>query len=656
MKKRKGHPVLSRLLSVGLLCGLGSIGMRSAAAEDWLPVSPDELQMTSEPDAPGASAIYLYRQVDRDDSGNFERVYVRIKILTEGGLKYANVEIPFMKDVESIRSIQARTIRPDGSGANFDGTVYEKPILKTGRVKYMAKAFTLPEVEVGSILEYRYDRVLPAGWIFDSRWVLSEDLFTKSARFSLVPNPHYALMWSWPRGLPPGTAAPKSERGRIRLETHNIPAVVTEEYMPPDTEVRMRVDFVYDFGHISRTDPVQFWKFYGKRLNDTVEHFCDRRKAMEKAVAQLAVSTDPPETKLRKVYTRVQQIHNLSYASESEREARREEPAAIANVEDVWNRGYGNAEQIAWLFLALVRAAGIDAQAVSIGTRDRYFFDHRYMNPTQLNTGVVVVKLGGRDLFLDPGVPFTPFGLLPWYETDVDGLRLDKEGGTWVRTPTPNASDSRIERRGAFKFENGTLEGKVSVTYTGLEASWRRQVEQSEDEAARREFLEGDLQGFIPTGINAKLTNRPDWNGWETPLVAEYDLEVPGWAAPAGRRALMPIGLFGGAEKHTFEAASRVQPMYFQFCTQHADDLTVEIPEPWQLESLPKGLIIDLKGLVFKETVEQQGKSVHATRALTLNVLLVDAKSYDSVRQFYQKVRTEDEAQAVLSYGRPARR
>ncbi len=36
--------------------------------------------MTSEPVAPGAKAIYLYRQVDRDDSGNARSAanYVRI--------------------------------------------------------------------------------------------------------------------------------------------------------------------------------------------------------------------------------------------------------------------------------------------------------------------------------------------------------------------------------------------------------------------------------------------------------------------------------------------------------------------------------------------------------------------------------------------------
>ena len=54
------------------------------------PVSPDELKMTSEPLAPGAPAIILYRQVDRDDNSrtSHEDNYFRIKILTEEGRKH----------------------------------------------------------------------------------------------------------------------------------------------------------------------------------------------------------------------------------------------------------------------------------------------------------------------------------------------------------------------------------------------------------------------------------------------------------------------------------------------------------------------------------------------------------------------------------------
>jgi hypothetical protein len=57
----------------------------NAKAAGFQPVSPDELKITSEPLAPGAPAIILYRQVDRDDNGrtSHEDDYVRIKIFLE---------------------------------------------------------------------------------------------------------------------------------------------------------------------------------------------------------------------------------------------------------------------------------------------------------------------------------------------------------------------------------------------------------------------------------------------------------------------------------------------------------------------------------------------------------------------------------------------
>ena len=107
------------------------------ATVGFQPVSPDELKMTSEPQAPGAPAIILFRQVDRDDNGqtSHEDNYFRIKILTEEGRKYADVEIPFFKDTGNIVNIKGRTIKPDGSIVNFDGKVFDKSIVKAKGVK-----------------------------------------------------------------------------------------------------------------------------------------------------------------------------------------------------------------------------------------------------------------------------------------------------------------------------------------------------------------------------------------------------------------------------------------------------------------------------------------------------------------------------------------
>lgn len=94
-----------------------------AWAVNFQPVSPDELKMTGEPKAPGAPAIILFREVDRDDRGQtaHEDVHFRIKILTDEGRKYADIEIPFWKEQGGIFNLHARTIKPDGSIVNFNG-------------------------------------------------------------------------------------------------------------------------------------------------------------------------------------------------------------------------------------------------------------------------------------------------------------------------------------------------------------------------------------------------------------------------------------------------------------------------------------------------------------------------------------------------------
>ncbi|HTR87382.1 MAG TPA: DUF3857 domain-containing protein, partial [Reyranella sp.] len=371
-------------------------------ASSWEPLSPDELQMTSEPAAPKAPAIYLYRQIDRDDRDSEEQIYVRVKILTEEGRKYADIEIPYKKGDEAIRGIQARTIKPDGTIAEFNGEIYDKSLVKGHGVHYVAKTFTIPDVQVGSILEYRFRRDMSSYYVFDSNWILSAELYTKHIKCSLQPNDQFSVRWSWPYGLPPGTIGPDDKHGTIRLEAHDIPAFVAEDYMPPENLLKYRVEFVYEEPGYDDKEPDPYWKHFGKQRFHDINNFIDARRDMEAAVAQIVAPGDSPDTKLRKIYARVQQVRNVSYErAKTEEEEKREHLRAVSDVGDVWKRGYGRAEQITWLMLALARAAGFQADPVEVATRDRYFFDKKMMNSNQLNTNVVLVSLDGKEIWLD---------------------------------------------------------------------------------------------------------------------------------------------------------------------------------------------------------------------------------------------------------------
>jgi hypothetical protein len=269
MKNRRWGAVCAFAI---LIVTAGLWKVRTVSGDDWLPISPEELKMTSVPEAPGAPAVILFRQVDRDDETSREINYVRIKILNEEGRKYADISIPFVKGSESIQGLKARTIRPDGSIVNFDGKMYDKEIVKARGVKYLARSLSLPDVQPGGIIEYRYANQMDENQLYSSHWILSEELFTKHAKFSLKPYSRATVRFNW-QGLPEGVTP--TNGSIIRLEVNNIVPFRTEDFMPPENELKARVDFLYS--RSDEKDPVKFWKAEGKQLNEVVESFVDRQ-------------------------------------------------------------------------------------------------------------------------------------------------------------------------------------------------------------------------------------------------------------------------------------------------------------------------------------------------------------------------------------------
>ena len=645
-----------RRLCVFVLLLLVSCAVRHmpsvSAGDEWLPISQEELKMTGEPKAPGAPAIILYRQVDRDDSDvrtAHEYNYVREKIFTEEGRKFGDVEIPVVKGKWDIHNIKARTIRPDGTIVNFDGKIYEKEIVKARGLKYLAKTFTLSDVQPGSIIEYHYMISFAEYLVFDSNWVLSDELFSKKSRFTLKPYSEWALQWSWPNGLPEGAKPPVNENKVVHMEAQDIPAFQVEDDMPPEAAMKYRVDFVYsEDGFEKELD--KFWKRQGRKMNDAAEGFLNKRKAMEQAVAEIVSPGDSSDVKLQKIYARVQKTRNTSYEIEkSEQEQKRAKEKEINNVEDVWKRGYAGGNEITLLFVGLARAAGFDASPVRVATRDDHFFKPNIMRSRDLNTYVALVKLNGKDSYFDPGSAFTPFGLLPWAETDTAGLKLDKDGGTWLTTSLPESSASQILRKADLTLtSDGSLEGKLTVTFTGLEALWRRVQECNEDEAHRKKLLEDYVKEIIPVGIEVELTNKPEWASSAPSLVAEFSLKVPGWISGAGKRALCPVGLFSGPEKHMFEHSVRVHPLYFHYLYEKTDDVRIELPLGWQVGSLPQAQNNDARVIAYSLKVENDKGSLHLERHLKSSLTFLEPKYYGALRNFYQTVRSGDDEQIVL--------
>ena len=647
MKTGRITPFL--LLAFASLLGLPRASW--SAADDWLPINSADLSAKDSAEKPGAHAIYLYREDIRDDTQSRDDIYERIKIFTEEGKKYGDIELPFYREVYSITNVRARTIRPDGSIVEWNGKLLDKTIVKSHGYKVQAKTFSLPEVEPGCIIEYKYRQSLNTDVLYNDTWEVQRELFTKQAKFAIHPSGLYALMWVI-YGVPATNPVDRGKDGIIRLDIQNVPALDKEDYMPPEEVLRARVDFFYT--EHGTTDPDKFWKEAGKGWFESSERFIGRHKAIGEEVARSVAADDPPEAKLRKLYARVQMIRNTSFEREkTAQEVKRESQKMNDNVEDVLKHGVGDGVEIDYLFCALARAAGFDASVVRVSTRNIHFFSKTMLETRQLNDVVISVKLGEKDVYLDPGNPHAPFGLLPWSETGVAGLKLDKQGGQFVSTTAGGANDAVTRRVAKLAMgDDGLTEGKLTVTYVGQEALYRRFDANENDDAERKKSLIDEVKGWVPAGATVELTNSPDWSGPDSPLVAEFNVKTRAWGTQTGRRLLLSQSFFANPIARQFDHPSRSYPVYFDYPYTFSDDVTLQLPLALRVTNVPAPQD-RTNGLGFYQiSSENQGASLHLARKMGVTGLLYPVESYGAIRNFFNQVKAGDEQQVVLEISR----
>src|ERR1700757_2131337 len=120
--------------------------------------SPDELKMTADLKYPDAAAVYLNYEAKTDDQVGYQSEYARIKILKEAGKELGTVHIPYRKQegFAGIAAISGRTIHADGTTVPLNVKPEDLMKVKEGETEIREVVFSLPSVEVGSIIEFYY--------------------------------------------------------------------------------------------------------------------------------------------------------------------------------------------------------------------------------------------------------------------------------------------------------------------------------------------------------------------------------------------------------------------------------------------------------------------------------------------------------------------
>ena len=656
------------ICGVSLLFLVSLTSPRSLPAADWQPISPEDLGLKDNPKQPGADAMILYRELIDDASkassdGDTVEEYVRIKIFTQEGAKYGHVEVPFVKENQKVVYVSGRTIKPDGSIVKFDGQVLETTVEKFSGLKVLAKTFTLPDVQPGCIIEYRYQMQGQPGWVHSHEWTLSQSMYTREAHFTYIPDTAYfnGLHPMYTTYLLPADAALKEQvNGTYVMAVHDIPGIVDEPLMPPERPIESRVEFYYQnpsapAAATDRSD--HYWNQYAKRWDADLEHFVDKKNALSQEVSKIVSPGDSPEVKLRKIYARVKQIRNLSMEDyKMQKETKNENIKENSNVEDVLNRGYAYGREIDFLFVGLARAAGFDATEAYIAPRNTELFVPARNDASQLSADVVWVRAGSQEYYLDPGSRYFPFGLLPWYETETGGFRIDKHGATAANTPAPLSSDATILRNADLELrEDGSIAGTVQVDFTGQRAALIRVEERKDDEAGRTKYFEDDIKPWLPVGSTFEVTKITNWDDISQPVHVEGTLKISSMASTSARRMLIPLEIFQTSQMSSFAAEKRVNVVYIRYPYEEIDDIKLRVPAGYKAESLSPERKIDLGAVTYEISAVAQDSGVEVKRHLVMKGVIFSKEDYPTLRRFFGMVKTNDNAQMVLQNAQSAK-
>ncbi len=156
------------------------------------------------------------------------------------------------------------------------------------------------------------------------------------------------------------------------------------------------------------------------------------------------------------------------------------------------------------------------------------------------------------------------------------------------------------------------------------------------------------MKSYISASADVDLTNQPDWASSSPQLVAEFKVKIPGWMSSAGKKALLPVGLFSASEKGLFDHSDRVHPIYFEFPFQKSDDISIELPEGMQVGSLPPPAKTPAGTVAYTLTASQDKNTLHINRTLRVDFLILSVDQYPQLRRFFQFVRTGDDAQVMV--------
>ncbi|MEL5995099.1 DUF3857 domain-containing protein [Hymenobacter segetis] len=592
----------------------------------------------------------------------FERV-TRIKILKKPGYEYATVEIPLYHrddDQEKISNLRGFTY-------NLVNNAVEKTRLETSGAflekrtpTVSVQKFTLPNVRVGSVVEFAY--TLTSDFLFNFQdWTFQRDIPVRWSeyRVSIPVFYRYKIIYQGAQAF----AVNKTSVGSTNLLLDSkVPAsgglssgqttgtltvsAPTEEHIwaLKDVAAFSEEPFMTTAGdYVARLD----FELTGEQWPDAPYH--DLTGTWEKINARL-LADDEFGGRLGHIGFMQDQLQGLAakYPAVTDRAAAVRQLVMAAVRYDGTDRYYapdplrkaydahhGTSADVNLLLLAALREAGIEAHPLLLSTRDHGSVSKEYPLLERFNYVAALVPLAdGKDLLLDATEPLLPCGVLPPRCLNRVARLITKkpEDGRWVDL-APALRRVRYQQVALVLDAQGGLTGKVHDEHGGYAGAEARARLAGQGE---KKYLAAATQRHENWTLTRPALTQTD--NVNKPLLLDYEFAQPAESATAaGPIYLSPLSEFGLGQ-NPFRREERAFAVDFGIPQEETLVVNLTLPAGYELAAVPRPAVVDLPegGGRFMCSVAATPGAVTLTSRLTLRQAVYGAAQYPNLRELYR--------------------
>ncbi len=618
----------------------------------------EEFAMTSYSLDPTASGVVLYERgnytVDAADGyvRLIKEIHRKIKVFDAKNFNYATVEIPYYRENnvrENIKDLKAVT-------HNGKSKVYvsENGIFDTDENQHWSlKKFTFANVQDGSILEYSYRIETPyffnfGGWSFmnDLPTVYSElhteipgnYTFNRTLYGDRKLDVNHAEIKIDCFHLPGFKLAADCESATYAMK--RIPAFKEEKYMLSRDNYMPALRFeLRDIVHLDESkstfskswDDVDHEFRYDKDLGRQLKYTNFFKEQLPASVTSISNELE----RAKAVYYFIQET--MTWNNETR-------ILSDIRVKEAFENKTGNSSEINLGLINALESVGLDAKIMLLATRDRAMPTKQYPVLTDFNYAVVYLNINNTKYLLDATDKYTPFGVLPTRDLNVEGRVLDFKKGSFWAPIEPSAKNMHYVNLQLTADKSGKFSGKVNEVSTGYISVEKRKEynEFSKEDIIKRK--QSKNEGLNIT--NLEIQNEKDL---EQPYKENYDISL--YEQPVGDKLFVfPFMMQTYFSENPFKKENRQYPIEFGFPVTNNYLISIDVADQYEIVQTPTNRLLKLPNNDGEMSVvyNQSANKVNIRLSVKLDNYTFSAEAYKTLSEFFTeliKIQSEEPIQ-----------